>query len=682
MVAAIGLLVGGSGALTIGGLALTTAAGALTVAGTLVNLAGGLILTQISNNLGRSSSVQTAPPSPSNIQLTTRQLIGPRIKHYGQVRVGGQAVFFRAQNGKFYRVVIHGHGEVDHVLSYYLDKNLITLNGPGFALNGQYDVNGRKRIQVLGRSGAEQSSYYSEIGAIWPDITTDHMLNGLWTSLLIAEQVPSEQFRDVYPHNEPALELVAKTTRVLDPRTGQIGYSENAALVISDLIQSPDGFNLPGKVNLSQLEIAADHSDELVELNAGGFEPRYRLSGSYGLTEAPAAPLERMLNACGGDIRLRPDGTIGIHVGAWEAPTVTLDTSDVLELEYTTGPDKLDRYTELPFTYVDRSIDYSEVTGDPWHDTDLEVEYGGSAIGPIQDLTFAPSHGQARRCAKLKSAKDNPATEIILRCKPKSLRGFYERFIQVSIPEAGIDAIFSVQGKTLDTATLTVTYSLRQISPLAFVWNKSEEGQAQAGSISLPSLGIPAPQEFAAAGWGVEGAPGIYSIGVAVAWEVPPSDALSPVLEYSEAGLNAWQAITVGVGQSAAHIPGLTDSAGYDVRLAFETSDGARGDSILLSGVAAGSYHADPSAPTGLSVADQTGGEAEISFTASGDPAIWQTEIYRDGSLISSILSSPSQAITITDISGSGTFAWTARSVNVAGKLSATDAGPVNQTIT
>lgn len=679
MAQAIGFVFFGTtaGSISIFGITLTTATGALTFAGQIFNIAGSLLL----SSAFRPDTPK--PPTPEDVQLNIRQAVGPRIRHYGRVRVGGTVVFFRAKSGKFYRVVVHGHGEIDGIEGYYLNKGEVTLDGSGFVTEAQYTSSGTKRVQILTRSGAVPETAYSEITAIWPDWDATHRLDGLWTSLTIAEQVSPNDTRRVYPNNDPVIEIVGRSSRLRDPRTGGRAWSENAALVIADFIESADGFNRAGYVDDTMLAEAADDADAQVPLAAGGTEARWRISGSYGLSEQPGSVLRRMLDACAGDVRLLPNGRIGIEVGKARNASVTIASADVLEIQSgDDGPDHLDRYNTLPFTFVDPALAFQQTEGDPWHDAARAAADGEEMRGPLADLNLAPSHRQGRQAAKIMLGRANPSQRLTIRCRPRAIIALYESVVQVTIPEAGIDGLYRVEGYGLGLRDGAVTYQLAAVDQDDFTWSTAEEGQAQVLPDPDVSTGIPSPANFAAGPQGVQTSGSTFSAGIAAAWDAPSSDALSAVFEYTTAGGTAWTIVPVSPGTNSVAVGGLTDGALYDTRVKFVAPDGAASPYATEDDVQALASTAAPAAPTGLGVANLTGGTARVTLTASSSANIWKTEVRRGATLVATIYTDPNQAVSFDDACGAGTFNWTARSINVSGVQNAADAGPVAQTIT
>ena len=691
MVQAIGLLLPASlgSTITVAGVTLATSAG-LTIAGSIVNLLGGaLIQSAFAPDL-------PDPIRPENIKINTKNEAAPRLRHYGRVRVGGNVVFHRARNGISYRVIVHGHGEIDEVERYFLDADPVDINALGYVTTEKYQLAGGQltalfgdatdsRVRLLSRLGKVPADVYQEISAIWAEWTQNHRLDGLWTTLIIAESVPPEHYRRIYPNNEPGLQAEARTSRCFDPRSGATHFTENPALIVADFLRHPDGFNRPQAVDQANIAAEADICDVQIPLAHGGTEPRYRIGGSYQLNERPQAVLARMLAACGGRMRLTPDGRARLDVGAERTPTMTLRYADLLELaDIQPGPDNLDRYNHLPARYVDQSLGFVEVDAQPFIDQQRIAEDGEEMVGPVLAIQMCPSHVQARRVMKIRMARDNPALQMRGRFKPSALPAIYEGIVRLEIPEIGITGDFEIDkyGIAMDSGLLTgITLQLRQIDPDAFRLTTVEQGDRQTLPLPDTPAGIPLPKHVAAAGNGVSSGGGAAIAGIAVAWESPASDALVPVVQYAPAGSGQWVDVVVSGAATNVQITGLTDGAQYDVSVAFKTPSDVVGSAEVISGVTANTNVNAISAPTLSSVTDAGGGVAQVSVTAPADDRTWKIRIERDGAIVTDVYIQPGASLSIDDQSGPGTFTWTARTIAVSGDVSAPSSS-ITQTIT
>lgn len=680
MVQAVGFLLGTTAGITVGGVALTTATGALTLAGSLFNLAGAALLNAAAKALGPN------PATPENLQFLSEAAVGPRVGHVGRVKVGGNVVFHRAKAGMSYRVIVHGHGRRMGAPSYELNKVPVTLDGSGFVTDDPYVYNGRSRVQILARAGLVPETAYSDITAVWPEWTADHRLDGLFTSLIITEQVPAEAFAKVFPNGEPDLTVTADTAAFFDPRSGAVAYTENAALIIAGWAALPDTLNRPDLFDEAEVIAEADIADQDVALAEGGTEKRFRLSGSYLLSEAPQTTLQRMLDAVGGRVRLRPSGKVGLRLGAWRAPEFTLRFAHLAaaEAEVTFGPDMLDRFNVLPGRFVSRDLGFVEVDAEAWRDEAAIATEGQELVGPPADLLFAPSHRQARAALKLAMARKNADMTLRLACKPTALAAAFEDEITLDIPELGLSGVFEVSDYAVQVGgglLRGVTLNLRRVTAEAFALDIAEQGAVQ--ELPEPDVpdGVPVPTSVVAAAAGVQTSQVDFVAGIGVGFAAPPSDSLVPVVRYAPAGTGEWQDFPIGPEAVQVVIAPLEDGAAYDVSVQFQTAAGVLGDAATVLGVVAEASSTAPSPPTSLAVVDETGGLARVTLVASTSIDLWKTEIYRDAVLVGFLYSTPGAALAFVDTCGAGSFNWTAKAVNVSAKAS-TAAGPVAQTIT
>lgn len=673
-------LPGFAGTTTLFGVTLTTAAGGLTLAGSLFNLGVGLAIS------AATRPDLPAPPRPDNIQVNTKNAAEPRRGLYGRGKVGGNVVFHRAKNGVSYRVIVLGHGETDAVEQWFLNNEPVSLNGSGEVTDDQYQYASASRVQILARLGVVPETAYSEITTVWPEWTSAHRLDGLWTGLVICQSVPPEKYRAMYPNGEPTLMALARGRKVVDPRSGTTAWSENAALIIADYIASPDGLNRPDA--LEDVSAEADISDEAIALAEGGTEARWRLSGTYQLTERPQDVLARMLAACAGSLRLKPSGKVALRVGKWREPEFVLTYDMIAEIEeLDAGPDKLAAYNELPARFVSHDLGYVEVDAEPWVDAARQAAAGEAMQGQALSLLMSPSHRQARSVMKVVTDRDNPPLRMTLTCKAKALPAIYEDVIQVTVPELGIDAPFRVNRHQLvfEGANLSaVTLTLHQVTEAAYSLALDEQGAVQSLPPPDTSSGVPVPQNVVASASGVQVAANTFAAGIGVAWSPAPSVALSTRVQWSPTGADQWTDVVVATGSTNAAITGLTDGAGYDISVSFVTPGGVEGTATIETNVIAAAVTDAPDPPTSLVVTDAGGGQASITLTEASSPGLWKTEIYRDAVLVATIYADgePGSSLgPIIDACGAGTFDWTARSVNVSNINSATDAGPFNQTI-
>lgn len=151
----------------------------------------------------------------------------------------------------------------------------------------------------------------------------------------------------------PTLQAVIRGRKVLDVRTGTIGYSDNSALCLGDLITDPDyGHGVP----CYGLEEAADWCDTLI--GEAGDVPRCRLS--YAIVQGQpttsfidtlASHAECFWNYDGAGIRLIPDAPVNLAT----VPTVT--ASDMVQGSLSVrAEDSTNAPTEVEVSYTAQTV--------------------------------------------------------------------------------------------------------------------------------------------------------------------------------------------------------------------------------------------------------------------------------------------------------------------------------------
>lgn len=686
MVALAAAILPFTGAITAFGIPLTTAAGGLTLAGTLVNLGGGLLLSTATSSLLRPDIPSHAP---ENVQTNSKSTTAPRRAHVGVVKVGGNVVFHRAAEGISYRLVVHGHGEITRVLGFYLNNEPVEIDGNNFVTNEQY-IYERPRVKILRRHGAVPETHYQEITDVWPAWTSDHRLDGQWTSLIICESAPPEQHQGMYPASEPALFALAETAKLYDPRAGATEFSENLPLATAYFIASPDGMNSPEAVDWENVAEEAAFADDLMPLVGGGSEKRLRASGSFGLDEAPQEVLKKFLRAGAGEIRLAPSGKAKLSFARPRDAAFTITYKHILEVSgIDVGPNGLERYNVLPARFVSHDLNHTEVDAEAWIDAARIAEDGEELMGKVYEAIISPSHRQTRAAMKVEMDRANPKMRMRLQCKPGCFPAIFEEVVNVDVPEMDIVGKFSVRTHNLsfDRGNLTaVSLTLHLIDDNALTLALSEQGAVQEMPPADTPAGVPAiPLEnITAAGVGVKSAQNQYAAGIGVGWPPAPSDALAPVLKYTVSGGAEWQDVPLGDRVTSHTIPLLVDGAAYDLSLAWRTPGGVIGPATIIEDITARAAADAPDPATGLAVVDNGDGSATVSMTSSVSSTLWQTEVYRSGSLVATFYAGmvgPDTYFEFIDNCGSGSFDWVARSINVSNLPNLSDAGPASATI-
>ncbi|MEH6721285.1 MAG: hypothetical protein V7704_20600 [Aurantimonas endophytica] len=456
------------------------------------------------------SLLQSGPeaPKPSDVKTNIAEPTASRIRHVGIVRTSGVLAFIEPRNGDLYKLIATGTDRLQSILGYYVNDELVTLDGLG-QVNEYKDLENAAadRIRILTRLGQVPETAYTELISAFPGIwTADHRGDGVSSSLMIMRQSAAEDFGKIFPAGtNTGLSLVVET-RFYDPRVNAVAPSENAALIIRDYLTSQWGMRLdPAWVNNANDSwiTAADVCGEDVPLKGGGSENRWRLGMSYSMAERPADVLQRMLEACDGMIYPTPDMGLALKVGRWEEPSVTIGASAVVAFSgLTRGGDVLSRANTVRARYTSRDHDFSEQDAEPWIvDNDLSDD-GENAVD--LELFASPSHSQTRRLQKLQHWRLNPRWRGTLVCNLQGLAVLGKRFIRVDLTEYGLlFEAFEVQGQPSFVMDGNVVKGIQieivSMEATAYTWNPAlEEGTAPAVPVDIEQeeSALPIPSGF------------------------------------------------------------------------------------------------------------------------------------------------------------------------------------------
>lgn len=240
-----------------------------------------------------------------------------------------------------------------------------------------------------------------------------------------------------FPSGIPNVRVEKYGRLVYDPRTGQTGYSNNAALCILDYYRSylkvPDS-----EINFDQFQEAANISDELVSRADGTMERRYTLNGEFDLSENKASILDAMLAACAGEPTY-VGGKHGILVGAYYGPATEVITESQIagDIEIMPEVSQSERVNTINGTFIDpeqndSEVDFPAVSVSEW------VAEDGVEISQDLKLRFVTSEFQAQRLADIRLKRTRISRTMNV---PLNLSGYRYRpgmYVKVNFPPLGI----------------------------------------------------------------------------------------------------------------------------------------------------------------------------------------------------------------------------------------------------
>lgn len=360
-----------------------------------------------------------------------------------------------------------------------------------------------------------------------------------------------------------------------DPSTWT--WTQNGVLIVMDYLWHSDGMRLPRAMIEKAIDVwkaQADIADETVDTKGGGTEPRYRLSGGYQLTASPKQVLPQMLTPMDAQLYLRGDGAIIIDVGRFVDPTITLsDGPGGSIIDYsglTRARDASDLRNEITAQFVSPDYDYVEQDADPWQDT-ASIDLDGLQTMSL-NLTWVPSHAQARRRMKVESYRQNPAWSGSIITNAYGLRAIDQRFVRVQIDELDLDDVFEVQKWSFDILSGNCTFSISVMPAEAYAFDaETEEGTAPNATDTEAGDAVESPSDL-----DVE----VVGSSLVASWSEPTQPSLTAEAAYRvhDGGVTDADAVWTNMlvsGLTANSNPLAADD--YDVRVRFIDPGGALG---------------------------------------------------------------------------------------------------------
>lgn len=551
-------LYGASGAAV--GLAMGGAASAGVTFGTFLfgSAAGQLLLSLGLSAVAQMLAPRPSVPKPSERLVNFAQPITPMDWAFGRVRKGGPYAITSMQgSARYYSVILAAH-EIDAIEQWYIDQRPVELAANGEVATAPYYTGsgspalGASAVNLVGYLGAAGQVADSRFVSAIPEWTSAHDMAGLAHAAVIARRVPNERFAEVYgnsPPTGPAIAPVFRGARVYDPRSDTTEWSDNAALVWAWIVTE----RLGGEVDWDEIAIEADVCDELVDNAQGSQQRRWTLNGTF----ADGTDFETLRNqiiaACDGYMFERPDGKIGLRVGRWIEPTITLTEADFRSLRIAENDWGPAPQTEFVARYVEPAYDWQEAASATWV-ADAEARRVRGDVA----LYLVDSHNQAMRCLKRVARASRPQYTLQGEIGMIGYELVKHRFVRVQAH--GYDFVMEVgrirRGESL--AILSIEGGSVEEVDFGFV-AATEEGTRPPRDQPTNDNTVPAPTGLAGAVVGADG--------IEWTWDAQPSE-LDQQLRWRKVGASVWgTAVTLELNETAFTAPGLEPGESYEAEI-------------------------------------------------------------------------------------------------------------------
>ena len=298
-----------------------------------------------------------------------------------------------------------------------------------------------------------------------------------------------------FPSGIPNVKVEIFGRRIYDPRDRVTKWSDNAALVYLDFIRNHPKIKVPDeRIDWESFKRAANICDEIVTRPDGKPEKRYTINGAFDLSERPSAIMDDMLAAMSGE-RTEFGGLHGVMAGAYYggAPIVVTGGMIISGVDITPESARRDRVNTITGTFVDPQqlyveTDYPQVRVAEW------VQQDSEELKDDLKLRFVTSDYQAQRLANIQMRRKRLGQTIAFKMNASGYGIRQGMYIQLKLPEMGIDTELRVIDWSLDPSDMSVAITTRQDG--IAVWEDAVGQPMERPPLTNLPSGIPAPSNI------------------------------------------------------------------------------------------------------------------------------------------------------------------------------------------
>lgn len=632
-------------------------------------------------SIGLSAVAQSLAPRP-NVTSPSERLVNfaapatPTDWVFGRVRKGGPYIATTfIEDRRHYAIGLAGH-RIDGVEAWYLDQRPVVVDEDGEVTSAPYWKDGKSAVNLRFYDGAPGQAADPDFVSMIPEWTTAHDMAGLSYIAAWARRVGDGRFHKVYgnsPQTGPSITAVIRGALVYDPRTDETVWANNAALVWAWITTE----RLGGTVDWDHVAAQADICDTVV-LDRNGTElPKWTLNGTFSDTTDYETLRAQIIAACDGYVFERPDGSLGLIVGGYTEPEITLTEAafySVTISENDWGPSPPSEYVGR---YVNPLRDWNEGVTGVWV-ADLDAEVNRREV----PLYFADNHNQAIRCLKRIASASRPQFTLTGEIGLIGYELAAHRFVRITVH--GYDFVAEIGRLGRGESLATVRIEAVSVTEADFEFNAAtEEPAPPPGSDMEGDDDIPTPAAITG--------DALTGLQIRWTWDAQRED-LRQELAVRNTVDSEWPGgVILSEGTTEYVTAGHVEGESYEARLRNITPANRAGDWVESDPVLAVSSLVPPDPPSNLSAS------LDLSITANGsvkmpnDPAATGVRIYRhdggggpdfeDATLVLTIYGAPSATLDWSDgpLSPSTEYNFWAVAINA----SATESTPVGpETVT
>ena len=642
---------------------------------------------------------------PKGRDISFNQTDAPYQIIYGEVIVGGIITFLNESDNRqrlHHIVTIAGH-EIHSLDTVYVDGNAVVF-GSALTTTAQWATGGVKPdgtsidytnlVRASYNKGTTGQSALSDSATGFTSYwTSNHRQRGCAHAYLSLKW-DGQKFGE----GQPELSFKARGKPVYDPRTTTTVYSNNAALVIADLLTDTRiGFGeSTTRIDWDSVAAAANICDQNVNLKGGGTEKRYAINCYFDHDENKESILDEMVAAMSGYLFFS-DGKWKMQAGSYRSPVMTLTTDDlrgIVTVE-SVAP-KSESFNSVRGKYVSAENNYKVTEFPAISPAAYVTQDNGRKVWADVDYPLTTSGTMAQRLANISLNKVRKKYRVSAAFGMRAYELEPGDVVLLTLPRFGLSAVpFEVVELDLvidNSLGMTIDLTLEETGSDVYAWDPDTEQ----GNINVPTgLTLPDPTRVQAlTGLTLQSgtdhlyvrADGTIQSRIFVSWnEAEDPFVLSGgkiEVRYRRSVVTGWQTLGfISGADTDAYILDVLDGTNYDVRIRAENALGFQsGWTTVLNHTVIGKT-APPSNVTGVLVKVEESG-LRISWNGVSDLDLAEYEIRFGGS-------NWATATTITRVRGvsylwefpvAGTYTIRVRAVDTSGNVSNAD-GSVNTTI-
>lgn len=375
-----------------GGLSI---AGALSLTGIAASVVGAIGAAVFATVATLALNALIPPPGTKREPENYAQTLADSQIIIGKCRALSLKMAFFHPVGKthlYFVWVVAGH-RVKGLTRWYLNDEVVTVNGAGLVTSGKYAGHAWLWFERGDYDAVANSTFVAECGGKW---TTNH--RGRNVAKIYAK---FEMTDDVVQAGRPIITCeVEGSDEIYDPRTDSTGYSNNAILAFYWWMALPrevGGFGCyPEEIDWDWVATEANVCDEQVPLKAGGSEPRYTLDGYMQTGADPSSVRGILVDNMAGRFTYS-GGLMLARPGYWVPVSATIsedDLADAVAYDLLTPGDQ--RVTEISASWNDPDKLYVADELPPRSIPSPDIAQGSL------DLPFVKSRTRGQRIQKIR----------------------------------------------------------------------------------------------------------------------------------------------------------------------------------------------------------------------------------------------------------------------------------------